>query len=210
MQLARSNIANGEKMKRKLVSVISILVITILSACGPAPTPTMSVSDIQGTAVANAWLAMTMTQLAMPTATQTPIPPTPTATFTPEPTFTPFPTLAPVATLPDASAANPCDQPPPAAPKGDMVRVKFLNKSGGSVNLSFGMVQENTLKECGTYSFTLGKYEEPEVTVLSGCYWAWGWVLDPPSIAKTANNLCVTDKTKTVQIWITSEVIGFH
>lgn len=199
-----------KKMKRKFVSVISILVIALLSACGPAATPTLSAADVQGTAVAQAWLAMTMTQAAIPTATQTPIPPTPTITFTPAPTFTPFPTLVP-ATLPDTSATDPCNEPPPAAPKGDMVKIKFLNKTDGSVILSFGMAQENSLKECGTYSFTMGRFDEPEVTVLAGCYWGFGWVDGSvPSTAKTINNLCVTDKSKTTQIWITSEVISFH
>jgi hypothetical protein len=189
------------------MSIISVLVIAILSACGPAPTPTLSVADLQGTAIANAWLAMTMTQLAMPTATQTPIPPTPTATFTPPPTFTPFPTLAP-ATLAGTAAPDPCDGPPPIAPKGALVKIQFVNKSNSSLNLSFAMAQENSLKECGTYSFTLGKFDQPEVQVLAGCYWGWAWVLDPPSNAKTPKALCITDTSKTTSVWITNELIS--
>jgi hypothetical protein len=200
---------NGEKMKRKILSIIAILIIAILSACGPAPTPTMSVADLQGTAVAQAWLAMTMTQLAMPTATQTPIPPTPTATFTAAPTFTPFPTLPPP-TVAGTEAPDPCDQPPPIAPKGSVVKIQFINKTNSSLNLSFGMAQANSLNECGTYSYAIGRFDEPEVTVLAGCYWGWAWVNDPPSNAKTPSALCITDTGKTTQIWITSEVIGFH
>ena len=196
-------------MKRKVIPAISVLIIAALSACGPAPTPTMSVADIQGTAVADAWIALTQTQAAMPTATQTPIPPTPTLTFTPPPSPTPFPTLVP-ATLPDTSATDPCDEPPPATPKGAVVKVRFLNKTDSTVNLSFGMTKENDKKECGTYSYTIGRYEEPEVQVLSGCYWGWGWVLDPPSIAKTPDVLCITDTSSTTSVWITDEVISFH
>jgi hypothetical protein len=198
-------------MKKKYLTILSILIITIISACGPAPTPTLSVADIQGTAVANAWLAMTMTQAAMPTATQTPIPPTPTITFTPLPTFTPYPTLVPVAaTLPDTSAADPCDQPPPIEPKGTLVKIRFINKSDSNINLSFGMIKENDKKECGTYGYTIGRYEEPEVQVLAGCYWGYAWILDPPSDARNLEVLCVTDTTKTTSIWISKEVIGFH
>jgi hypothetical protein len=91
-----------------------------------------------------------------------------------------------------------------------MVKIKFVNKTEGSVILSFGMAQENSLKECGTYSFSLGRYEEPEVQVLAGCYWGYAWVLDPASIAQTPDVLCVTDTTKTTAIWISKEVIGFH
>ena len=196
-------------MKRKFVFVISVWVIAALSACGPAATPTLSVADVQGTAVAQAWLAMTMTQLAMPTATQTPIPPTPTMTPLPPPTLAPLPILAP-ATLPGVATTNPCNDVPPAKPLGDQVKVQFLNKTDGKLNLSFGMTTENSSKECGTYSFTLGKYEEPEATVLAGCYWGYAWVLDPPSTPQTANSLCVTDKSKVYQIWITKDLIAFH
>jgi hypothetical protein len=198
-------------MKKKYLTILSILIITVISACGPAPTPTLSVADVQGTAVANAWLAMTMTQAAMPTATQTPIPPTPTATFTPFPTATLilFPTLVP-ATLPDTSATDPCNQPPPIKPKGTLVKVRFINKSGSNINLSFGMMKENDQKECGTYGFTIGKYEEQEAQVLAGCYWGYAWVLDPPSDARNIDALCVTDTNKTTSIWISKEVIGFH
>jgi hypothetical protein len=196
-------------MKRKMIFVISVLVIAALTACRPEPTPTLSVVDAQNTAIAAAWVALTQTQAAMPTATETPIPPTPTLTFTPAPTFTPFPTVV-LATLPDTSATDPCDEPPPVEPKGAVVKVLFLNKSDSTVNLSFGMTKENDQKECGTYSFTIGRYEEPEVQILAGCYWGWGWVLDPPSIAKTPDVLCVTDTSKTTSIWITNEVISFH
>jgi hypothetical protein len=196
-------------MKRKLISVISILVIAVLSACGTAATPTVSVADIQSTAIAAAWVALTQTQAAIPPATQTPVPPTPTLTFTPAPTLTPFPTLVP-ATLPDTSATDPCNEPPPAEPKGNKVKIKFVNKSGGSISpLSFGMMQENYYKECGTYSFSLGQYEEPVVTVLAGCYWGVAYT-DLPSIAKTSESLCVTDTSKITAIWITKELISFH
>lgn len=196
-------------MKRKVIPAISILIIAALSACGPAPTPTMSVADIQGTAVADAWIALTQTQAAMPTATQTPIPPTPTLTFTPPPTPTPFPTLVP-ATLPDTSATDPCNEPPPVEPKGAVVKVKFFNRTDSSLNLSFGMMKENDKKECGTYSYTIGRYEEPEVQVLAACYWGYAWVLDPPSTSQTPDALCLTDTSKTYTIWINADVMGFR
>lgn len=197
-------------MQRKLLSVISVLVIAVLSACGPKATPTMSVADIQGTAIADAWVALTQTQAAMPTATQTPIPPTPTLTFTPPPTIALMPTLVP-ATLPDTTAIDPCNDVPPAEPKGDVVKIKFLNKSKGTATLSFGMVKENSLKECGTYSYTIGQYEEPVVQVLAGCYWGYAWIDGKvPSTAKTVDYLCVTDTSKTTSIWINAEVINFH
>jgi hypothetical protein len=196
-------------MKRTRISVILALALLALSACGPEPTPTLSVIDAQNTAIAAAFAALTQTQAAIPTATETPIPPTSTLTFTPAPTFTPFPTIVPP-TLPDTSATDPCNEPPPQEPTGALVKVKFLNKSDGTVNLAFGMTQENTQDECGTYNFTIGRYEEPEVTVLAACYWGYAWILDPESIAKTPDNLCMTDASKSYTVWITSEIISFH
>ena len=90
------------------------------------------------------------------------------------------------------------------------MKIQFLNKTDSQLNLSFGMTQQNSLKECGTYSFTLGKFDQPEVTVLAGCYWGYGWVENPVSTPQTASNLCVTDKSKVYQIWITKDLIAFH
>jgi hypothetical protein len=197
-------------MKKKYPTILSILIILVISACGSAPAPTLTAADVQGTAVAAAWVAITLTQAAIPTATVTPIPPMPTETFTPLPTFTPFPTLVP-ATLPDTSATDPCNEPPPAEPKGDIVKIKFVNKSDGNVSLSFGMTKENDEKECGTYSFYIGRYGESEAQVLAGCYWGFGWVDGKvPSTARTPDVLCVTDTSKTTAIWITAELINFH
>ena len=203
-------------MKKKYLTILSILLIIVISACGPTPVPTMSVADLQGTAVANAWIAITQTQAAIPTATQTPVPPTPTITLVPLPTATLVlvPTLAlkPVATLPDTSATDPCNGPAPAKPKGTTVLIKLVNKSVGNVApLSLGMKKENSLKECGIYTFSLGHYEAPVVKILAGCYWGYGYVNgSKPSTPQTANALCVTDTSKTTAIWITKDLISFH
>jgi len=201
-------------MKKKFLYIVSILTILALVACGPAPTPTLSSADIGNTAIADAWIAITLTQAAMPTLTPTPIPPTPTLA----PTSTPVPTLAPIQTLasgnnPSAAATvDPCNEVPPAEPKGTLVKVKLVNKSGGDVSLAFGMMQENSFGECVTYSFTLGTFDEPVVTVLAGCYWGYAWITGKaPSIAKTGSNvLCLTDPSKTPAVWIESERIYFH
>lgn len=199
-------------MNKKYPIILILLTLTILSACGPAPAPTLSAADIQGTAVANAWIAITQTQAAIPTATATLVP---TATFTPLPTFTPISiaTLPPLVIPTETTAADdPCNQPPPIKPNGVTVNVKFVNKSGGHVDLAFGMNSPNDLKECGTYSFSLGQFDEPVVTVLAGCYWGYAWITgDTPSIAKTGSTiLCVTDPNVERAIWIGTEVIDFH
>lgn len=194
-------------MKKKYLITLSILIIAIVSACGPAPTPTLSVTDLQSTAAAAAWLAVTQTQAALPTATTTPIPPPATITFTPLPSFTPPPTFAPV--IP-TNTSSPCDQPPPVTSKGVLVPVKFVNKSEGNVTLAFGMNSPNTHGECVTYSYTLGEFETPVVKVLSGCYWAYAWVQgSKPSTAQSIELLCVSDPNLEPDIVIGKEIIAF-
>ncbi len=199
-------------MKTTYLPILTILIIAIMSACGPAPTPTLSAEEISNTAVANAWIAITQTQAAMPTATatSTPLPPT----YTPLPTFTLLPTLPP-ATLASANAAatqDPCNQPPPVISKGTLVKAKFINKSGGTVNLSFGMMSPNTFGECVTYSYYMDKFDEPVVTILAGCYWGYAWVTgDEPTIAKTGRDfICLTDSAKVVSIWVEAKAIWLH
>lgn len=197
-------------MKGKFL--FSVLIILTLAACGPEPEPTVSPSDLASTAIAMAWTEVYMTQAALPTATS--IPPTPTLL----PAFTPLPTLPVLVvptsippTLPSIATSNSCDAPPPYEPKGTMVQVKFVNRSDGSVNLAFGMIEPNSLGECGTYSFSIGRYDEPVVTVLAGCYWAYGWVTgDTPSTANNIDALCITDPNHVPAITIGKEVIGFN
>ena len=199
-------------MKKKYLTILSILIITIMSACGPAPTPALTSEEISNTAIANAWIAITQTQAAMPTATSTSPPPT----QTPLPTFTFLPTLPPVTAAsvidPGAATPDPCNQPPVEKPLGATLKVKFVNKSGGIVNLSFGMVTPNARKECFTYSFTLGVFDEPVVTVMEGCYWGYAWITGKtPSVARTGSTiLCLSDPNKVPAIWIGKEAIYFH
>ena len=123
-------------MNKKYLTILFILVTMILSACGSAPAePTLTVEQLQGTAAANVWLSVTQTVAALPTATASPIPPTAVSTETPMPVITIIDTLPPPVTA--TNTESPCNQPPPMVSKGQLVPVKFVNKSGGNVNLSF-------------------------------------------------------------------------
>lgn len=198
-------------MKRKVLITISILIVLTLTACGggPAPTPTLDMAAIQNAALTQAWVVVTMTQAALPTNTATPIPPSPT----PFPTFPALPTLAPVVAtaVPPTSAADVCNQVPPQKPLGAVVPVQFVNKSGGQVNLSFGMNTPNDQGECVTYSFSLGTYQTLQATVLAGCYWGYGWVSkNPPTTSRTPSLICLNDPSKTPPVWVEAEVMYLH
>jgi hypothetical protein len=198
-------ICPGEYMNKKYPIILTLITLTIISACGPAPTPTISPLDLQNTAIALAWTEVAMTQAALPTATASPIPPTPTLTLTPFPT----PTFQPLVNAPSAtSSVDPCNLPIPIPVYGTKTKVKFVNESNGSVQLSFGMTQKNEIGECGTYSFTMGESESPTVEVLTGCYWAFAWVSGrKSSTARSTTNICV-DASAIRGVTITSEWIG--
>jgi len=192
-------------MKKKILSLVSTLIIISLASCGSASTPTVSPADMANTAIAAAWTEVNLTKAAMPIATASPIPPTPTLTFTPFPTPTPQPlVIVPSAT----SSVDPCNEPIPNPAFGTKTKVRFVNESNGTVQLAFGMTQKNEMGECGTYSFTMGPSESPTVEVLTGCYWAYAWITGKkPSTARSPSDICV-DASTTRGITITAEWIG--
>ncbi len=129
-------------MKRKSLPVISILLITMLTACGAAAQPTLSVTDIQNTAFPLVMTQYAQTKAAMPTAT--PIPPTPTtelATLAPVPTFALQPQIVAPISNPNATATPDCYTPNPAKLLGTTLQLNLVNRAGGPVNLSMGMYQ---------------------------------------------------------------------
>ena len=199
-------------MKKKLFYAVTVIVIMLSSACGSAAEPTPSIVEIQGTAVALAQTSIAITKAALPANT-----PIPTLVPTLAETVTPFPTLAPaipptsvVAAIPTNTQTNPCNEPPPTDPKGTTVQVKFVNKTKGLANLSFGMLEENEFDECGTYSFTIGAKTTPEVTVMAGCYWAYAWITgNTPSVARSTYSICLTDPNQVRGVTINPETIGF-
>ena len=201
-------------MKRKTFHILLVILAAIPAACGPAPTPAMSVADLQSTAIADAWAAVTQTQAAMPTSTSTPtvIPPTETMI----PTVMAFPTLSTLPTLLPAipvgsPTADRCQDVAPTKPEGTTARVKFVNKAEAPLDLHFGMKSANELGECGIYYFSLGRYDQPVVTVLAGCYWAYAYINgNKPSNAKNMEWLCLVDPALEPDIWIGKETIGFH
>lgn len=198
-------------MTKKYPSLLSILIILTLAACGPAPEPTLSAEDVKNTAVVDAWVAITQTQAAIPTNTATLIPPTTTLL----PTFTPFPTLPPVAASSGGAVGgvptnNPCYEPPPPEPKGTVVQIKLVNNSQGLVDLNLGMENPNTQGECATYFFRLGRYDQPIVSVLAACYWGFAYITAPTSNAQTITPLCLYEITKTVPVSVGTEVIGLQ
>jgi hypothetical protein len=195
-----------KNMKNKILSGLSVCLLIILSACGPAAAPTLSLGDVEGTAFSIGYTSIALTQAAIPTATATAtatvIPPT--ATFLPPPAA---PTQA--LSLPTAiPAANACEGVPPLEPKGDIAQVRFVNKSKGQVNLSFGMYQANSLGECGIYTFSFSAYDTPTVKVMAGCYWGYAWIDGKnPSVAKSTNPICV-EAGETLSVTVGAEWIG--
>jgi len=170
----------------KKVLPILLAISVLLSACGaePAP-PTMSPVDVQNTAVAAAFTMVAQTQAAIPTAT--PLPPTETPSPTPLPTFTPppiIPTLdqfiLPTATT-ASSGANDCNRLLNIGEAGPTKNVRVENTMKSTVNLSLTLWKPNLFGQCGSISYVINKNEKRKIAIPSGDWYAYAWVLDPPS-----------------------------
>jgi hypothetical protein len=198
-------------MKRKSLYVISILLITILTACGAAAKPTLSVTDIQNTAFPLVMTQYAQTKAAMPTAT--PIPATPT---------TELATLAPVATValqtqvvapisnPNATATPDCYTPNPAKLLGTTIELNLVNRAGGPVNLSMGMYKPNDQGECYTFAFSIRDKETLTIKFLTGCYWISGYQNGPKPSTPRTDYICFTTDDEMRGLTIGKDSIGYN
>jgi hypothetical protein len=177
--------------KKMLKKILPVLVLTVLlTACAPQAAPTMAAADVQGTAVAAAWTMVASTQAAIPTST--PLPPTEVPSPTSLPTFTPEPILVP--TLPPLALATPTMVAAPSNPNnclkplnlsegGPPKNLYIVNGNKAAINLSLNLYKPNTFGQCGSLSYTLEKGGSRTVQVSSGYWYAYAWVLEPPSTA---------------------------
>lgn len=198
-------------MIRKVLSGISILIITILTACGAAPKPTLSVTDIQNTAFPIVMTQYAMTKAAIPTAT--PIPPTSTDT----PTIAPLPTSALVTPIVVAPPANPnasptpdCYTPPTPKLKGATLKLNLVNRSGGPVDMSMGMYAPNDQGECFTFAFSVRDKQTLPITLLTGCYWAHGYQNGTKPSTPGNNYFCLSTADDGRGLTIGKDSVGFN
>jgi hypothetical protein len=176
-------------MLKKILPILIALTV-LITACAPQAAPTMSPADVQGTAVAAAWTMVAATQAAIPT--NTPLPPTAVPSPTSLPTFTPaaplvIPTLQPLLglatpTTAAASAPGDCTRALALNLAGPIKRVRIENQSPGSANLSLNLYKPNLFGQCGSISFAnIRKGSMTIIEIPNGYWYAYAWVLDPPS-----------------------------
>jgi len=174
-------------MLKKILPILIALVV-LLTACAPQAAPTMSPADVQNTAVAAAWTMVAATQAAIPT--NTPVPPTEVPSPTPLPTFTPEPLVIP--TLPQLALATPttaaaasdpnsCLKPLNMGEAGPIKRVRIENETSGQVNLSLNLWKPNLFAQCGALAYVVKKGQKIIIEIPNGDWYAYAWVLDPPS-----------------------------
>jgi hypothetical protein len=178
-------------MLKKILPILLALTV-LLTACAPQSTPTMAPADVQGTAVSAAWTMVAATQMAIPTST--PLPPTETPMPTPLPTFTLVPVIPtipalqplvlPTATSAVASDPNNCNKTLSMGEAGPTKNVRIENENKGQVNLSLTLYTPNLFGQCGSISYVLAKGEKSTIGLPSGYWYAYGWVLNPPSTAE--------------------------
>ncbi len=167
-----------------------LLTFTVfLAACTPQAAPTMASADVQGTAVSAAWTMVAATQMAIPTNTA--LPPTEVPSPTSLPTFTPEPLLVP--TLPPLALATPttiaaapsdpnsCIKSLNLAEAGPLKNLRVENHTPSQINVSLNLYKPNLFGQCGSLSTTIAKGGSKTVQISSGYWYAFAWVLDPPS-----------------------------
>jgi hypothetical protein len=178
-----------KKMMSKIIPILLALTV-VLAACAPQAAPTMTTADVQGTAVSAAWTVVAETKAAIPTIT--PVPPTEIPSPTSLPTFTPeplllIPTLPPLALATPTTAAaapsnpNGCLKSLNLAEAGPLKNVRIENQTPSQINVSLNLYKPNLFGQCGSLSYTLAKGGARTVQVSSGYWYAFAWVLNPPS-----------------------------
>jgi hypothetical protein len=70
------------------------------------------------------------------------------------------------------------------AEAGPTKNVRIENTMGSTVNLSLNLYTPNPFGQCGAISYVINKGEKRKITIPSGYWYAYAWVLDPPSTAE--------------------------
>jgi hypothetical protein len=202
-------------MLKKIIPILLALTV-LITACAPQAAPTMSPADVQGTAVAAAWTMVAATQAAIPT--NTPVPPTEVPSPTSLPTFTPEPLLVPTLPLlvlatPTTAAApsdpNNCLKPLNMGEAGPTKNVRIENQSPGTANVSLNLWKPNLFAQCGALSYTVKKGASLRINIPSGYWYAYSWVLDPPSTGSVSFYIGPSKTQDLLRLVIKQDVIAW-
>jgi len=200
-------------MLKKILPILLALSV-LLAACAPQAAPTMAPADVQNTAVSAAWTMVKATQDANPTAT--PLPPTETPSPTPMPTFT----LQPVLTIPTlqlvlptataaASDPNNCLKSLNMGEAGPMKNIRIENENKSQVNLSLNLYKPNPFGQCGSISYAIKGNEKRKVGIPTGYWYAYSWVLNPPSTGSVSFYIGPSASDDLLRIVIKKDVIAW-
>jgi PBP1b-binding outer membrane lipoprotein LpoB len=201
-------------MLKKIFPILLALAV-LLTACAPQGTPTMAPADVQNTAVAAAWTMVQATQNAIPTAT--PLPPTETPSPTPLPTYTPVPLVViptleqmilPTATT-GISDPNNCNRVLNMGEAGPMKNIRIENENKSQVNLSLNLWKPNPFGQCGTLSYVIKGNEKRKVGIPTGSWYAYSWVLNPPSTGSVSFYIGPSGSDDLLRIVIKKDTIAW-
>jgi hypothetical protein len=62
-----------------------------------------------------------------------------------------------------------------------MKNVRIVNETPSQVNLSLNLYKPNLFGQCGSLSYVLSKGATHQIQIPTGYWFAYSWVLDPPS-----------------------------
>ena len=189
-------------MKRFSIFSITLVIVTLISACGGQPAePTISAENIQSTAVAAAFTIVAETQAAIPT--NTPIPPTETTVPTLTPTETPLPSSTPEGGIPISTSTpqtsentDPCNKPLGGNVSGRDTIIRLVNNTKGDLVVSL-YLNLTPFGECGYRGYNIGPTGSTLISDLpQGCYNVSVFVNDPKKPSKAFGYGCINNSDK--------------
>jgi len=195
-------------MKRFLISILTLVPVLIVSACGASPqaTATVDLVNLQVTALVAASTIMAETQAAIPTATS----PLPTATpDTPVPAVTlqALPTFAEVLTVTPGGSPAPVDTPVyidpcvntplPDSLTGKTIQMRVKNPTDATVMLTVVLQRNNPQDVCGYRGYSIAAGQTLSISnLVEGCYSLWAWNPDPKGYFMVTNGTSCLNSSK--------------
>jgi hypothetical protein len=108
-----------------------------------------------------------------------------------------------------SSDPNNCNRVLNLAEAGPTKNVRIENTTKSQVNLSLTMWTPNLFGQCGYLSYVISKNENRKVAIPSGSWYAYAWILNPPSTAETSFYIGPSKSQDLLRLIIKKDVIGW-
>jgi hypothetical protein len=113
------------------------------------------------------------------------------------------------ATTAGSSDPNNCDRVLNIGLAGPTKNVRIENESPGTANLSLNLYKPNLFAQCGSISYTVKKGAKQYIRIPSGYWFAYAWVLDPPSTGEVSFYIGPSKTQDLLRLVIKKDIIAW-